>query len=97
MSQVSIQVPNSKEIISFYMHDKLKDRLDKKIKGELEKKDKDYVMAIDGGEGNGKSTLAMQIGKYVDPSLDLTRITFNPEQFREAIFKAKKGQCIIYD
>jgi hypothetical protein len=81
----------------YYIAPKLKNRLDKKIIAELEKTNHDYVMVIDGREGSGKSTLAFQIGKYVDPSLDLSRIAFNPEQFRETIFKAKKNQCVIYD
>lgn len=46
---------------------------------------------------SGKSTLAIQMGKYIDPTLNLNRIVFSPEDFREAILKAKKGQCIIYD
>jgi hypothetical protein len=82
---------------SYYIHPRLKKSLDDKIKGSLQKKDKDFVMCIDGKEGAGKSIFAFQIGKYVDPSLDLSRVVFNAEQFREAIFKAKKGQCIVYD
>lgn len=81
----------------YYMDNRLKKNLDEKVIAELEKKDKDCVMVVDGREGSGKSTLAFQIGKYVDQSLDLSRIVFSPEEFREAILKAKKGQCIIYD
>lgn len=83
--------------IDYYIEDRLKRNLDTKVKGQLEKKDKDMVFVVDGKEGSGKSTLAIQIGKYVDPTLDLSRIVFSPEDFREAILKAKKGQCIIYD
>jgi len=54
-------------------------------------------MCLDGSEGVGKSWLAMQIGRYVDYTLDLDRIVFDAESFRNAILKAKKGQCIIYD
>jgi hypothetical protein len=46
---------------------------------------------------SGKSTLGFQIGKYVDPTLNLSRVVFDGESFRQAIFKAKKGQCVIYD
>jgi len=46
---------------------------------------------------SGKSTIALQIGKYVDRTLDLSRVVFDAESFRNAIFKAKKGQCIIFD
>ncbi len=54
-------------------------------------------MIIDGYEGAGKSTLAMQCGKYVDPTLNLSRICMTPDEFKEAILKSKKGQCVIYD
>jgi len=30
-----------------------------------------------GAEGAGKSTLALQIGKFVDPTLDLSRVVFD--------------------
>ena len=82
--------------IKYYLDERLQDRLDK-IKKDLKKNDKDCFIAVDGNEGSGKSTLALQIGKYVDPTLDLSRIVFTAEGFREAILKAKKGQCVIFD
>jgi hypothetical protein len=87
----------TKEYIEYFIEDRLKDNLDNKVIPMLRLKDKDCVLAIDGKEGAGKSTLALQIGKYVDPSLDLTRVVFNAEEFRHAIFKAKKGQCVVFD
>ena len=83
--------------IKYYLDARLKKNLDEKVITSLQKKDKDCVIAIDGAEGSGKSTLALQIGKYVDPTLDLSRVVFDAEGFRQAIFKAKKGQCIIFD
>jgi hypothetical protein len=83
--------------MEYYIDKRLKKNLDEKVIPMLQKKDKDCVLAIDGREGSGKSTFAFQIGKYVDPTLDLDRIVFDPESFREAIYKAKKGQCVIYD
>lgn len=53
----------------------------------------DYIVT----HNSGKSTIALQIGKYVDPTLDLNRIVFDAESFRQAIFKAKKGQCVVFD
>ena len=79
------------------MDNRLRVNLDNRVKEILEKKDKDYFLIIDGMEGSGKSTLAMQIGKYVDNTLNLDRICFSPNDFREQIFKATKGQCIIFD
>lgn len=82
--------------IKFYLDERLHKRLDR-IKEDLKKNDKDCFIALDGNEGSGKSTLALQIGKYVDPTLNLSRVVFTPEGFREAILKAKKGQCVIFD
>jgi len=97
MATVQIFDEKQGKTISYYMHDRLKANLDRKVKGELTKKDKDVVIAIDGAEGSGKSVMAFQLGKYVDPTLDLSRVTFTAEEFKEAIFKAKKGQCVIFD
>jgi len=97
MASIKIDDPKFEKPITYYMDDRLKKNFDEKTIPSLQKKDKDCVLVIDGAEGAGKSTLAFQIGRYVDPSLDLSRVTFNPIDFRKAIFKAKKGQCIIYD
>jgi hypothetical protein len=94
---IDIKDPKTGFTISYSMDTRLKKNLEEKVIPALEKQDKDYVLAVDGKEGGGKSTLAFQIGKFVDPSLDLSRIVFSADEFREAIFKAKKGQCVIYD
>jgi hypothetical protein len=94
---VEVTDPKTNEKITYHMNSRLKKNLDTKVIPALEKKDKDYLIAIDGVEGGGKSTLAFQIGKYVDPTLNLSRVVFNAEDFRQAIFKAKKGECIVYD
>jgi hypothetical protein len=94
---VHVVDPKTKFEIDYSMSKRLKRNLDKKIIPSLQKKDKDCILVIDGGEGTGKSTLAFQIGKYVDPTISLSRVVFSPEDFREAIFKAKKGECVIYD
>jgi hypothetical protein len=83
--------------IEYYMDDKLLRSLDKKVIPSLRDKDKDFVLCVDGREGSGKSTFALQLGKKIDPTLNLSRIVFSPDDFREAILNAKKGQCIIYD
>jgi len=67
------------------------------IKQNVHKKDKDRVTVVDGAEGGGKSVFAMQYGKLLDPTLCLDRICFNPKEFHDAVVKAKKGQCVIYD
>ncbi|MFW6129612.1 MAG: hypothetical protein ACOC56_00420 [Atribacterota bacterium] len=96
-SIVSINDKRYEKPIQYYLDSRLKENLDNKVIKQLQLKDKDCVLAIDGMEGSGKSTLAFQIGKYVDPTLNISRVTFHPEDFRQAIYKAKKGQCVIYD
>ncbi len=93
---VQINDPQFKEPIKFYLDPRLRKDLDK-VKLSLEEKDKDFVMCVDGSEGGGKSTMAFSIGKYMDPTLNLDRIVFDAEQFKEAIFKAKKDQCVVFD
>lgn len=97
MARVDFKDKKTGKDVSYYMDNKLAHVIDKKIIPSLQAKDKDCVIAIDGNEGAGKSTLALQIGKRIDPSLDLSRVVFSADEFKQAIFKAKKGQCIIYD
>ncbi len=97
MANIKIIDKKFKKPIVYYMDERLKYNIDTRIIPALSKNDKDYIIAIDGSEGSGKSTLAFQIGKHVDETLDLSRVVFSAEDFRQAIFKAKKGQCIIYD
>ena len=94
---VKVTNPKNGYISQYSMSVRLRKNLDEKIIPSLQKQDKDYVLAVDGREGAGKSFFSFQIGKYVDPTLDLSRVVFTADAFREAIFKAKKGQCIIYD
>ncbi len=90
-----IQIPDTD--ITYFMENRMKKNLDVKVTKNLLKEDKDYVLVIDGIEGSGKSTLAFQLGRYIDSTLNLSRICFTPEEFKKAVFVAKKGQCIIYD
>ena len=83
---------------SFGLDKRMKGFLDKKVIQSINTKDKDYVLLIDGYEGAGKSTFAMQIGKYVDPNLTLDHVCFTSDEFKRAVSKtARKGQCVIYD
>ena len=94
---VKIIDPKTKFVSEYSMSIRLKRNLDDNVIPALQIHDKDYVLCVDGGEGTGKSTFAFQLGKYVDPTLDLSRVVFSPDDFRAAILKAKKGQCIVYD
>ena len=96
-SVVSVYDKKQDKTIKYFLDDHLKSRLDTGVIPDLAKRDKDCFIAVDGNEGSGKSTLALQIGKYVDPTLNLSRVVFDAETFREAILRAKKGQCVIFD
>lgn len=61
------------------------------------KEDFDMFFIVDGLEGAGKSVLAQFMAGYLDPTLNIDRICFNPEEFVEAVKKAKKNEAIIYD
>lgn len=84
---------NSKE--GMYLDGTLKILLDKAKK--IIKKDWDMIFIVDGYEGLGKSVFAQQMGYYLDPTLNLDRVCFTPKEFIEAVKKAKKYQCVIYD
>lgn len=94
---VKVEDVDGKNPVEYAMDVRLKDNLELTVKDVLSKKDKDCFICVDGAEGSGKSTLALQIGRFVDPSLNLNRVVFDAESFREAVFKAKKNQCIIFD
>ncbi len=96
MMLYKLKDPKTKEEISYHIDKKIVYLLDG-VKNYISKRDKDYVMLVDGYEGSGKSTFAIQMGKYVDPTLDLSKVCMTPDEFKEAIKTAKKGQCVIYD
>lgn len=83
--------------ITYYIDDRLKKVIDTKIRKSLSINDKDCVLVVDGKEGVGKSVFSLQLAKFFDPTFNLNRVVFDAEEFRNAIFKAKKGQAIIYD
>jgi len=66
-------------------------------KNQVVNHDWDRVFLVDGNEGSGKSVFGLQLGKYLDPTLSLDRIVFTGDDFSEAINKAEKNQCIIFD
>ncbi len=81
---------------SYFIHPDVKSMLDK-AKNQVMKHDWDRVYIIDGSEGSGKSLLGLQLGSYLDPTLNLERVVFSGNQFSQAIKQADKNQCIIFD
>lgn len=89
--------PITNNELNYYIEPKLLRYLETKVKIDLSKKDKDYVIIVDGYEGSGKSTFAQQIAKFVDPTLDLSMVCMTSNEFKKAIITAKPNQCVIYD
>lgn len=61
------------------------------------KKDFDMIFVLDGYEGSGKSVLAQQLAFFCDSTLTLSRIVFNPDDFKKVVMESKPYQSIIYD
>ncbi|KKN16039.1 hypothetical protein LCGC14_0980010 [marine sediment metagenome] len=83
--------------VSYYIDKNLRGNWDKLRKGQLIKKDDDKVYIVDGRERGGKSTFTIQQAKYLDPSFNIDRVCFTPEQFLDQIRNAPKGSVVVFD
>ena len=97
MTIVKITDPNTGIVYSYFMEKRLVKNLKERVIPLLREKDHDYVMIVDGREGSGKSTLSFQIARFVDPSFNIDKICINTDEFRKAILRAKKGECVCFD
>ena len=61
------------------------------------KNDWDFVIAIDGVTGGGKSVLAQQIAGYLDPNFHIGKVCLNAKEFRDVIINSEKYAAVIYD
>jgi len=57
----------------------------------------DGVSGVDGLEGSGKTSIAFTSALYLDENFNLDNVVFTPEQFYEAVDKAKPCTAIVYD
>jgi hypothetical protein len=90
-----MQVKPSDNTEQYYMDGYLKTAYDRAK--DIIKEDWDFVFLIDGSEGGGKSVIAQQGATYCDPTFNIERITFTPEEFKNAIIGASKYQSVVYD
>jgi hypothetical protein len=81
----------------YYVDDWLKNRVETRVVPLLQKKDQDYIIIVDGPERSGKSTFTAQTAKLIDPTFDVSRMCFSPDEFRNAILNASKGQVVVFD
>lgn len=68
-----------------------------RIKHAVINKDRDFVMVIDGEEGAGKSVLAQQFAKFLDPEFNIDKVCFNADQFIAQLKHCKMNSCIVLD
>lgn len=79
----------------YYMDGYMKENLDTAKK--IIKKDWDMLFIYDGNEGSGKSVKAIQDAYYCDPTINMDRVVFTPEEFKKAILNADKYTAVVYD
>lgn len=81
-----------------FVDDIIKPELDK-AKYRVLNRDLDFVFGVDGEEGSGKSVLAMQLCKYLDPNFNIDRIVFNSDAIIALIKdpNLNKGSAILLD
>ena len=84
--------------LKYYMDGGKKTNFD--IVKKFVEKDWDMCWIYSGYEGAGKSTTCIQDAKYLDPTLDIDRICFSPEDFEEKIKRKdflKRGNALVLD
>lgn len=72
-------------------------QLTKNVFVKVKKKDRDWVVVIDGEEGSGKSVLAFQIAKILDPNFSVDNVAFTANDFIRIVKNAKKFSCVVFD
>ncbi len=63
----------------------------------LLKKDWDWLVCIDGYERTGKSTLALQMCRVVDPNFDIDQVVFDWNDLKRLALELPRCSAIFYD
>lgn len=82
--------------LNYYIEASLKKDLDRMKALVLGGTDEDMVIIIDGRERSGKSVLALQVAKYLDPSFDVDSVCYNAESFTKFIMNNRR-RAVVYD
>jgi hypothetical protein len=81
--------------VELYLDGFMRQNLD--IAKERVRKNFDMVTIYFGLEGSGKTTKALQDAYYLDSTINIDRVVFNPGQFERAVDIATPEQAIIWD
>lgn len=81
------------------MHKLLQENIEDKKNGVRTalKKKFDLWCAVCGDVGSGKSTKAIQLAHYLDPTFNEARIVYNIKEFLTVMKDLKEGQAILFD
>ena len=82
--------------LPYKLHAHLTDVLDA-FKYSVLEKNFSRVIIFDGKSGYGKSTLMSQVGSYLDPTFNISKVCFIPQDFLDTLANAKKGDFICLD
>lgn len=71
----------------------------RKVRHRLYRKNKNWLCAICGPTGSGKSYSALQLAVQIDPSFTIERCVFRAERFLEILNSGtlKRGHAIVFD
>jgi hypothetical protein len=64
---------------------------------ELVRKKWDGCGLITGEEGAGKTTLALQLALYLDPTFNINKVAFDAGEFERIVDKAEPMSCVLWD
>lgn len=96
MTLVEFYDPVAKQDISYHISGKLEPKW-KTLSQVTVKENSDRNYVVVGKERTGKSFFTFQQAKYIDPTFNVDRICFTPEQFLEQIRNAPEGSVVVFD
>jgi len=69
------------------------------IRNRLHKENRNFLCAVVGPTGSGKSWLALRLAEQVDKNFDIQQCVFNAKDFIALLKsgKLKRGSCVVFD
>lgn len=70
-----------------------------RIRTRLYKENKNFLCIITGKTGHGKTYSALRLAEEIDPTFNINRVAFSPEEFFELVTggRLKRGNVIVFD
>lgn len=96
MSLIEMYDPVAKKEISYHLPDLLIPKW-RDLGKKIIKENSDRVYVVVGKERTGKSFFTFQQAKFIDPTFNIDRICFTPEQFLNQIRNAPEGAAVVFD